>query len=1029
MIVLGLEEFASRRRTAQEKLENRLAPYVRDALDGTVNTDGYRELVDYVKAQWLKAYAAEYGGTKGTVPDEFIDAVVDTLAKTDKARSDQTTINTVSTWLATAILSHSTTQATADDEEFLLLEWVDMNDTKVRHTHHEANGQQVEPGQMFKVGNAEMPYPGYPGVDISLWINCRCTVRPTLPNEEALVAAPEFKDYDSEARDKAHTLPDGSFPIEDCEDLKNAIQAIGRAKDPAKAKSHIRTQKDRLGCPDVTLPWAWGTPSETIYDPTEELAALHAKAAEYAAGDRVLEPSGEADGAEDAPETPDAVSVTHAGLAVQASDTGRVLLIQRSLDQDDAPDVQGTWEFPGGTIEGDETPEEAARREFCEEVGCPCPDGEITGGWRSENGIYQGFVLTCDIEREAFDRLNPETAQTQNPDDPDRRKPDTAAWFSVEQMKNLGKNLRPEVHTTDWSQFSEGGGDVWQSEADPEQEDDMPEPTAKEQLAARLAEFAVDNDHLDALLAAGATVVPWHGVLTVEGRRSGDGRGFRAKAMRTRPLPLPLSWQKVSAPGHGNAVTVARIDREFRVPTAEGEYEIRADGVMLQTPEADEVIGLIGEFGRFGVSVDADDATMEADLDEDATWFSDARSAGACIVGIPAFHEAWVGLGQMPADFYDGGTPVEEVHSPDDALVASAYPAALTAGAVALVDQLIPLADIAPGKTEDGPGWLTNYEDTDRLRDWWASAESGVQWGVPGDFNRCRAKAAEYVKPQYVSGFCANRHYDALGKWPGREMSAADTLQLTEAPAEVLNLVASAAYATKAPAEWFTMEEPDGPCPLTITEDGQVYGHVALWGVCHLNVGAYGKCFLAPQSPSSYAHFLLGEVLTTEGSVPVGALSIGGGHAGPRLGLRPAIEHYDSTSTAFAHVTAQDGVHGIWVCGWVPPGTPEPLVIAARASKLSGDWRHTAHGLDMVAALAVNVPGYEVPRIAAHMEGGEVMSLVAAGVVDTPPATESASVDVDALAVAVALRLREFQNNEETLTALRGRLESEKESV
>ena len=52
-------------------------------------------------------------------------------------------------------------------------------------------------------------------------------------------------------------LPDGSFPIENEEDLHNAIQAIGRAKDPAKAKAHIRTRAAAMGATGA-LPDSWG---------------------------------------------------------------------------------------------------------------------------------------------------------------------------------------------------------------------------------------------------------------------------------------------------------------------------------------------------------------------------------------------------------------------------------------------------------------------------------------------------------------------------------------------------------------------------------------------------------------------------------------------------------------------------------------------------------------------------------------------------------------------------------------------------
>jgi hypothetical protein len=53
------------------------------------------------------------------------------------------------------------------------------------------------------------------------------------------------------------------------------------------------------------------------------------------------------------------------------------------------------------------------------------------------------------------------------------------------------------------------------------------------------------------------------------------------------------------------------------------------------------VIGLIAEFGRFGVSVDADDAEFEFDesggSDDGKVTFTSARIASASVVSIPAF--------------------------------------------------------------------------------------------------------------------------------------------------------------------------------------------------------------------------------------------------------------------------------------------------------------------------------------------------------------------------------------------------------
>lgn len=70
----------------------------------------------------------------------------------------------------------------------------------------------------------------------------------------------DFKDYSPEQRERmaknGEALPDGSFPIADCADLKNAIQAFGRAKDKEAAKRHIKKRAKALDC-DIDLPDDW----------------------------------------------------------------------------------------------------------------------------------------------------------------------------------------------------------------------------------------------------------------------------------------------------------------------------------------------------------------------------------------------------------------------------------------------------------------------------------------------------------------------------------------------------------------------------------------------------------------------------------------------------------------------------------------------------------------------------------------------------------------------------------------------------
>jgi hypothetical protein len=50
---------------------------------------------------------------------------------------------------------------------------------------------------------------------------------------------------------KKHALPDGSFPIESVNDLKNAISAFGRAKNKSAAAKHIAKRARGLGHADM----------------------------------------------------------------------------------------------------------------------------------------------------------------------------------------------------------------------------------------------------------------------------------------------------------------------------------------------------------------------------------------------------------------------------------------------------------------------------------------------------------------------------------------------------------------------------------------------------------------------------------------------------------------------------------------------------------------------------------------------------------------------------------------------------------
>lgn len=206
------------------------------------------------------------------------------------------------------------------------------------------------------------------------------------------------------------------------------------------------------------------------------------------------------------------------------------------------------------------------------------------------------------------------------------------------------------------------------------------------------------------------------------------------------------------------------------------------------------------------------------------------------------------------------------------------------------------------------------------------------------------------------------------------------------------NLVASSSEPL--PAEWFRDPGLSGPTPFTVLDNGQVFGHIATWGVCH--VGMQDRCTTAPHSATGYAYYRTGVVATTAGDIPVGQITMGAGHADLKAGAQAAAAHYDNTAFAVADVAAGEDIHGIWVAGALRPSVNEQQRYALKAAALSGDWRNIRGNLELVAALAVNTPGFPIPRIGLAASGADQTSLVAAGIVAGPETIVMADAPTDA---------------------------------
>jgi hypothetical protein len=206
----------------------------------------------------------------------------------------------------------------------------------------------------------------------------------------------------------------------------------------------------------------------------------------------------------------------------------------------------------------------------------------------------------------------------------------------------------------------------------------------------------------------------------------------------------------------------------------------------------------------------------------------------------------------------------------------------------------------------------------------------------------------------------------------------------TNATVTYADVVTAAVAPLKPPLAFFEKPEPDSPTPMTYEDSGQVYGHLALWNSCHrgLMSGAFTECVKAPKSNTNYSQFHLGTMQTAEGEqVPIGKITFDTDHAPLTADFAAATKFYDNTGKVGAFVRAKDGVHGIWLSGVVRSDLPPEGLRDLRANPLSGDWRSFSHNLELIGSLAVQVPGFAIPRsqlaLAASGDGGyEVSALI-----------------------------------------------------
>lgn len=506
--------------------------------------------------------------------------------------------------------------------------------------------------------------------------------------------------------------------------------------------------------------------------------------------------------------------------------------------------------------------------------------------------------------------------------------------------------------------------------------DAPPQPDIENTVRLRFEHFVVGlNEELAAgdpaatvepgetLPAPNPTVLPpigntggamqWSAIFAPEGVLTDDGRAFAPGAIGWRNLPLTLmAMIETTEGGHIGATLCGRIDNIWR---DEAAGLIRASGVFDDGEYGQEIARLVADRTLSGLSVDL--VIRDFEMGPRSDWFDENGN--------------WA--------------PKPEASSDEDNLLDLLYG---TGDENDPTIYVITDADIGMATVCPMPAFSQ------------ATIETGASL-VAG------ASPALWTVTQQAGFVVVSvpRVAPATG-----ETGEAIEVELGEEATLEAGLTAAAAglAPTDPPAEWFENPGFTELTPLTIDDDGRIYGHAAEWGSCH--IAFPNECITPPHSKTGYAYFRLGEVACDGGAVrvPAGKITFDTGHASHKLGRAEATRHYDDTGTVAADVAAGEDEFGIWFAGAVRPDLAADDVRKLRAAVLSGDWRNVDGNLELVALLAVNVPGFPVPRtralVAAGDDGQHPLALIAAGIVVGHDALPE-DVDDDTLEVAME-RLR-----------------------
>lgn len=410
-----------------------------------------------------------------------------------------------------------------------------------------------------------------------------------------------------------------------------------------------------------------------------------------------------------------------AGLLVRAGDTGRILMLQRALDEDDP--AGGMWECPGGHIEGDEMPLEGAIREWQEETGCTLPDGVPSGTWASTNGVYQGHVFEVDDEQSV--PIHEGRDDVTNPDDPDGDQVEALAWWDPDHL--------------------------------------IDNPALRDELAADLGLV------LDALGAAlpDSLVADFNPGETrdVTGQWTSGGGGTGTKGLDKNQWLANMAANNPTGKGKGSSKSAANAAAKKAAATAKAAHA-KARTAKIAAMKA----GVAGQI-------------KQAQADEQSTQkaFTDKLNAqNAAEAALALQNQNKIDL--LPPNARAGPLKKEKAriaaYNAQVKDVSAAETARHNAAAVSLKQQ----ASVAQSKLASDIAALpasamiadavAHTRTPDALERYWVRGKGAarIKWAVSGDYDRCLRNLGKYVHDTHtLHGQCSSLHKLATGFWPGRE--------------------------------------------------------------------------------------------------------------------------------------------------------------------------------------------------------------------------------------------------------------------